>query len=119
MSPIEEESDPRPGIRAVLVTGFCAGNVCGMLYALLSGHLFEAWWSDPYALLALAGSMLCVGVMGTMVGALVGLSSRLLFHGTGVSESWWPPVVLSAIASGLLGICVAGFLVGALFESTK
>jgi xanthosine utilization system XapX-like protein len=119
MSPFEEESDPRPGIRAVLLTGFCAGNVCGLLYALLTGHLFEPWWSDAYALLALAGTVAAVGLMGTMVGALVGLSARLLLHGAGLSQSWWPPVLVSGIASGSLGIATAAFLVGALFESAK
>jgi hypothetical protein len=115
MSSFEKEFDLRSGIRAVLLTGCCAGN----LYALLTGHLFESWWFDAYALLALAGTVLAVGLMGTMVGALVGFSSPLLLHGTGLSENWWPPVLLSGIVSGSLGLAMAAFLVGALFESTK
>jgi hypothetical protein len=109
MAVFDEESDPRPGIRAVLLTGFCAGNVCGALYAVLSGRLFRLWWWDASALVALAGIVLGVGLVGTMVGAVVGLSARLLLRGAG----WWPPVLLSAIASGAVGLVIAGVLLDA------
>ena len=86
MGTFDEQSDPRPGIRAVILTGFCSGNVCGLLHALPTGHLFGFSWSDPDALLALAGIVLAVGVAGAMVGTVVGLPARLLLHGTRVSE---------------------------------
>jgi hypothetical protein len=119
MSKIDEISDPRPGIRAVLLTGFFAGNFCGVLYALLTGHLLEPWWLDPFALLALGGTMIGVGVVGTMSGTLVGLSVRLLLHGTRMSDSWWAPVILSGLMSASLGWCITAFLVAALFEPSK
>jgi hypothetical protein len=120
ISQTDDVSDPRPGIRAVLLTGFFAGNVCGLLYALLTGRLFEnLGWIDSYALLAFVGAMMGVGIVGTMVGAFVALSARLLLHGMRLSESWWTPVVLSGLTSGLIGLCVAVFLVGALFEPSS
>ncbi|MEI7687284.1 MAG: hypothetical protein WCL32_19930 [Planctomycetota bacterium] len=119
MSITEEVADPRPGIRAVLMTGFLSGNIVGLLYVLLMGYLLQSWWFDLGSLLAAFGTIIGVGVVGVMVGAVAGLSARVFLHGMRISESWWPPVILSGLASASLGFCIAVFLVAALFEPSK
>jgi hypothetical protein len=113
MSMTEENADPWPGIRAVLLTGFLAGNIVGFVYVLFTG-LLQPEWFDLYALLAVLGTMVGVGLLGTMFGTVVGLSARMLLHGMRISESWWPPVILSGLVSAALGLCIAVFLVASL-----
>ena len=109
-----EDHEPMPGIRSVLIAGFVSGNVSGLFYLLLSGRLLEPWWMAPLALLVLLGAMMGVGVVGTLFGTLVGLSGRMLLHGSQLSESWWPPVILSGLTSAAVGWCIAEFVIAAL-----
>ncbi|HZZ82388.1 MAG TPA: hypothetical protein VFE62_28070 [Gemmataceae bacterium] len=105
MPDIDETADPRPGIRAVFLSGFLGGILVGLLYVLVTGYLFTiTWFEDPSVFLIFAGVALGVGILGAMFGTFVGLVVRLLLHGTRVSDSWWPSILLSGLTSALIGL---------------
>jgi hypothetical protein len=105
------ESDPTAGIRAVFLAGFFTGNACGLLYLAITGHLWESFTQNP---LALFGAFLGIGLVGSMIGGVCGLSLKLLL-GKGKPNA--VPVVVAGVASAALGLWITTFLVAALWSS--
>jgi hypothetical protein len=104
--------NPVPGIRAVLVAGFMSGNVLGWLYLAVTGHLLESLSLNP---VALGGAFLGVGLVGMWVGAVSGLSLRLLLGERTASDGWYAPIIVAGAASGGMGLLIASFVVGVLW----
>jgi hypothetical protein len=104
--------DPMPGIRAVLITGFLSGNVIGLIYLALEGHLGESLRLNPVALF---GAVLGVGIAGMMVGAACGLFLRLRLEKRGAADVSQGPLVVSAVASAFVGFVIASAVINALW----
>jgi hypothetical protein len=105
MPDIDETADPRPGIRAIILSGFLGGILVGLLYVLLTGFLFTiGWLEDASAFLIFAGVTLGVGTLGALSGTFVGLATRLILHKMRVTDSWWPSILLSGVASAIIGL---------------
>jgi hypothetical protein len=109
---MNKSPDPTGGIRAVLVTGFVAGNVSALFYMATRGVLIEAIQLNPIAVL---GGFLAVGLVGMITGTMCGLSLRLILERiAGASKSWWPPVLFAAVVSGAIGLLIVRLILGVL-----
>ncbi len=107
---MNDRDDPRPVIRAVLLTGFFGGNVCGMLSMAARGVLLDGLRLNPFAMF---GGFLGVGLVGMMFGAICGLSLRLVLERTGrAGAGRWTPVATAAVVSGFIGTVIVYSLVG-------
>ena len=107
------DSDPVPGIRAVLLAGFLSGNAFGLLYLTFTGHLLESLWLNP---LALVGAILGIGLVGVTIGAMCGLSLRLLLGEQKAKDGWLLPSLVAGAASAASGLWIAYMLVAMVFQ---
>ncbi len=114
MDYVGDDKNPTPGIRGVIFVGFFAGNACGFLYLLYSGHFLAAMCQNP---LALFGVVLAIGVAGTMSGCFIGLGSQIILKKVRLCGGWWLPITLSGITSAVVGGSIAWFLVALIWES--
>ena len=102
------DSNPIVGSRAVFIAGFLTGNVCGLVYLGVGGHLWESVSLNPIALI---GAFLGIGLVGTLIGGMSGLALKLLLDAQMVTRGWLAAVIIAGLTSGLTGLLITGYLV--------
>ncbi|MSQ96742.1 MAG: hypothetical protein EXR98_19610 [Gemmataceae bacterium] len=107
-----EDSNPVPGIRGVFIAGFFSGNISGLTYLTINGHLIDSVTLNPIALI---GAFLGIGLVGAMLGGLSGLSVKLLRGAMKAKDGWHIPVAVAAAVSATVGLLISWPLIAVLF----
>jgi hypothetical protein len=106
------DPNPIPGIRAVFLAGFLTGDLCGLVYLAIIGHLWESILLNP---LALIGAFLGIGLVGTMIGGVSGLSLGLLLGAHKGTVGRQVPFVVAGMTSAATGLLITRYLVATLW----
>lgn len=106
-----DSSNPMPRIRAVLLAGFVAADIAGLLYLALAGRFMEALTLNP---LALFGALLGGGLMGMAFGVLCGLTLSMVLGVQSSSKGWLAPILVSGCVGTATGWMIAYVIMGML-----
>lgn len=106
------DADPKPGIRVVFLAGFFAGSIFGLLVLAVRGHLRDAMTQNP---LSPFGTFLGVGLVGSILGGVGGLSLRMLLGSRPGAWKWRVSIAVATLISAAAGLGTARFLVALLW----